>query len=55
VDIIITHDLAKLKAVKAKYQDVAINVLSKKDLIKMKKQSNREQDRLDIEALEKLP
>ena len=55
VDIIITHDLTNLKTIKVRYQDVAINVLSKKDLIKMKKHSGRKQDLLDIDALEKLP
>jgi hypothetical protein len=54
VDIIITHDLADLTVIKVKYQDTPINVLSKKDLIQMKKDSGRPQDLLDIEALEKL-
>lgn len=54
VDIIITHDLAKLKSINIKYQDTMIKVLSKKDLIQMKKDSGREQDLFDIEALEKL-
>jgi hypothetical protein len=54
VDIIITHDLAKLSSIRVKYQDTVINVLSKKDLIQMKKDSGREQDLFDVEALEKL-
>ncbi|MCF6317895.1 MAG: hypothetical protein L3J83_01240 [Proteobacteria bacterium] len=54
VDIVITHDLTKLKSTSIKYQDTVIKVLSKKDLIQMKKDSGREQDLFDIEALEKL-
>ena len=53
MDIIITHDLADLTAIKVKYQDTPINVLSKKGL-QMKKDSGWSQDLLDIEALEKL-
>jgi len=54
VDIIITHDLAELSSTNIKYQDTVIKVLSKKDLIQMKKDSGREQDLFDVEALEKL-
>jgi hypothetical protein len=54
VDIIITQDMAEIKTIKIKYQKFKITVISKKDLIKMKKESNREQDILDIQALEKL-
>ncbi len=36
------------------YQQTPIRIISKKDLIQMKKQSGRQQDLLDIEALEKL-
>jgi hypothetical protein len=54
VDIIITHDLNQLNSIKVKYKQTPINVLSKKDLIQMKKDSGREQDLFDIEALEKL-
>lgn len=54
VDIIITHDLSQLKAIKVKYHNKPIHVLSKKDLIQMKKDSGRPQDLFDVEALEKL-
>jgi len=54
VDIIITHDLSHLKAIKVKYQKTPISILSKKDLIQMKKDSGRPQDLFDVEALEKL-
>ena len=54
VDIIITHDLSKLDFVTINYQHTPIRIISKKDLIQMKKQSGRQQDLLDIEALEKL-
>ena len=54
MDIIITHDLSKLDYVTVNYQQTPIRIISKKDLIQMKKQSGRQQDLLDIEALEKL-
>ena len=55
VDIIITYDLAKIKTINIKYQNTIIPVIAKKDLIQMKRESGREQDLLDIKALEKLP
>jgi hypothetical protein len=54
VDIIITHDLSNLDFVTVNYQETPIRIIAKKDLINMKKESGREQDLLDIEALEKL-
>jgi hypothetical protein len=54
VDIIITHDLSKLRKVQFKSGLLSLSVLSKKDLIAMKKLSDREQDRADVEALEKI-
>jgi len=54
VDIIITHDLSKHKFVTVNYLDTPIRVISKQDLIQMKKDSGRQQDIFDIEALEKL-
>jgi len=53
LDIIITHDLADLDSININYKDTKIRVLAKKDLIRMKKDSGRPQDLLDIEALEK--
>jgi hypothetical protein len=54
VDIILTHDLSKLDFITVNYQETPIRIIAKKDLIQMKKQSGRQQDLLDIEALEKL-
>ncbi len=54
VDIIITHNLVDVKTVNVMYQNNKIKVISMKSLIQMKKESGREQDLLDIEALEKL-
>ncbi len=54
VDIIITHDLAKMKVEKVKLGAQTIPVISRKDLIAMKKQSARPQDLEDIKALEHL-
>lgn len=55
VDIIITHDLSKIKTTKVEYYQTKITVISKSDLIKMKKESGRAQDLFDIEALGKSP
>lgn len=54
VDIIITHDLAKLKVKKMKSGGLTLPVLAVPDLIAMKKISARPQDLEDIRALEEL-
>jgi len=54
IDIIITTDLTGKSIKKMKVKNEIINILSKKDLIKMKKIAGRDQDLIDIEALEKL-
>jgi len=54
VDIIITHNLIDIKTINVMLQNNKITVISKKSLIQMKKESGREQDLLDIEALEKI-
>lgn len=52
VDIIITHDLAKMKITSIKSGGATLKVLSIQDLINMKKASGRPQDLEDIKALE---
>lgn len=54
VDIIITVNLDDCDIKKIKLAKGEINIVSKSDLIKMKKLSGRPQDLLDIEALKKL-
>ena len=54
LDIVITHDLSGMKIKRVRHQQMSINVLSKEDLIQMKKESGRQQDLLDIEALKKI-
>lgn len=54
IDVVITFDLANTTSKKIKIKDRTINLISKKDLIKMKEQSGREQDLIDIEALRRL-
>lgn len=54
VDILITHDVRRLKTVSVKTAFGKIKVVSVKDLIQMKRESGREQDLADIAALEKL-
>ena len=54
VDIIITHDLRKMKVDRLKIDGKTLFVLSVKDLIKMKRESGRPQDLHDIQALESL-
>lgn len=52
VDIIITHDLKKMKLEYISIHGVKVPVLSKKSLIEMKKDAGRPQDLEDIKALE---
>lgn len=54
VDIIITHDLHKQQTKTIKIQGKELVLLGKEDLIKMKKQSGRQQDLFDIDALLRL-
>lgn len=54
VDVIITHDLAKMSKVNMSLYGVSVPVLSKKFLIKMKRESGRPQDIEDVRALEEL-
>lgn len=54
VDIIITHDLAKLKTVVKHSKSLAIPVLAIDDLIAMKSSTGRDQDKADVAALERL-
>lgn len=54
VDLIITFDLKKMSVVQKSIGGQKIPVLSKRDLIKMKKASGRPQDLEDVQALEDL-
>lgn len=54
VDVIITHDLAKLKTKRVRTAAGSVSVLAVDDLIAMKKASGRPQDLEDIRALEGL-
>lgn len=54
VDILITEDLDKLKADTFTVGGQVIYVLSRKDLIAMKKRAGRAQDLSDVAALERL-
>jgi hypothetical protein len=54
VDVIITENLEDCSVVEKIIANSRIKILSKKDLIKMKKKSGRPQDLIDVEALEKI-
>ncbi len=54
VDVIITHDLRKMKTLRKKVKNTAVSLISIDDLIQMKRDSGRPQDLADVEALEKL-
>jgi hypothetical protein len=54
VDILIHFDLSTKKTELFKIQQQEIRVLSKKELIKMKRESGRAQDLEDVAALERL-
>lgn len=53
VDILITHDVSDFKFEKFRVDDMEFKVISKSDLIKMKKKSGRNKDLLDIKELTK--
>ncbi|MBL7669968.1 MAG: hypothetical protein JNM39_05745 [Bdellovibrionaceae bacterium] len=54
VDVLIVEDLAKIKTIKMTVGDIKISVVSLKDLVRMKENSGRAQDLLDLENLKKL-
>jgi hypothetical protein len=54
VDIILTHDVSKMKIEKIKLAKGFVRVVSVPDLIEMKTRSGRPQDLADIQALRKL-
>lgn len=53
VDILITHDVGDFKSEFFRVGDFKFKVISKEDLIKMKKESGREKDLIDIRELTK--
>lgn len=54
VDVVITHDLGKMKVDRIKVGKDVIPIVSRRDLIAMKKKSGRPQDLEDIKALQEL-
>lgn len=54
VDVILTHDLSRMKVKRVRIQSRLIQLLSIQDLIKMKSESARAQDVEDVRALRKL-
>ena len=53
VDILITHDVGDFESEMFRVGDFKFKVISKEDLIKMKKESGREKDLIDIKELTK--
>lgn len=54
VDIVLTEDLSNMQVQMKRVEGYAVPVLSKSDLIAMKRRSGRPQDLADVEALERL-
>ena len=54
VDVIITHDLAQLRAVTLRYGVEKVRALAVGDLVKMKRAAGRPQDLEDVKMLESL-
>ena len=54
VDIVITYDLKGKRTKRIDLEDTSIRILSKADLIEMKRKSGRPQDKEDVIALERL-
>jgi hypothetical protein len=53
VDILINHDISDFKTEKFLVDNLELKVISKEDLLKMKKESGRAKDLLDIKELTK--
>lgn len=53
VDILINHDVSDFKSEKFRVGRLELKVITKSDLIKMKKKSGRDKDLLDIKELTK--
>jgi len=51
VDLLLTHDLKKMKVEKIPFQGLRIKLISLEDLIRMKSGTGRQQDQEDIKAL----
>jgi hypothetical protein len=54
IDVLLTIELAQTKTVKKKIDDLEIPVIEYEELIKMKRQTGRPFDLIDIEKLEEL-
>lgn len=54
VDLLLIHDVSKLKLVQKRVGGVDVSLLSIPSLIKIKKQAGRPQDLEDVKALEKI-
>lgn len=54
VDVLLTHDLRKLKTETLRIHGRSIRIVSVADLIRMKRESGRPQDLADIDALRRL-
>jgi hypothetical protein len=54
VDIVLTHDLSDMKTSTVRVQGGQVRLVALPDLIAMKKESGRPQDREDVRALEAL-
>jgi hypothetical protein len=54
VDVILTHDLGKMKVVRKRVQGTMVPLVSIDDLLAMKRRTGRPQDVEDAKALEKL-
>ncbi len=53
IDILINHDVGDFKSEKFRVGKLELTVITKEDLIKMKKKSRRDKDLLDIKELTK--
>ena len=54
VDLVLTHDLTRIRVVKMKIRNKWVRVASKEDLIRMKTGTGRRQDREDVRVLREL-
>ncbi|MEO0130004.1 MAG: hypothetical protein ABIL02_07180 [candidate division WOR-3 bacterium] len=54
IDVLITKELSEIKTVRRKIDEIEVSIIEYEDLVKMKQESGRPVDLLDIEKLKEL-
>lgn len=54
IDVLITKELSEIKTVRRKIDEIEVSIIEYEDLVKMKQESGRQVDLMDIEKLKEL-